>query len=148
MSYESLECLSDMIEHAVNDLRLCERDSRYSINMNQWHSGTKFGNDGKCEVCLGGAVIAKSLNYDIGLNTGVWAYRGRTRAILRALNLAQIGGIKGAILEFYSPFATEIASQNVAKWDEPFVLSDYAKDPDQFNYQMETYITKLWKLGL
>lgn len=45
--------LSDAIEMALEDLRSCERDPHYIIDMGEWHK-----TDGMvCHVCLAGAMM-------------------------------------------------------------------------------------------
>ena len=61
--------LSDIIVQAVNDLRSCERSSRYRINMGTWHEADTMYDDeiaghiaaphGQCEVCLAGAWLSR-----------------------------------------------------------------------------------------
>ena len=51
----------ELLELAIADLEKCEDDSRYVINMYDWHSPILRGeNAGRCSVCLAGAVMAKS----------------------------------------------------------------------------------------
>lgn len=47
---------SDLLQVALDDLRLCEKDPLYAIEMGDWHKA-----NGKCRVCLAGAVMAKTL---------------------------------------------------------------------------------------
>ncbi len=49
---------SKLLKVALTDLEKCEKDPIYKIDMTKWHrpAGTN-----KCEVCLAGAVMAKSL---------------------------------------------------------------------------------------
>ncbi len=54
--------LSALVQHALADLRLCEADPAYAIHMNDWHSPSTFFKN--CEVCLAGAVMAKTLESD------------------------------------------------------------------------------------
>ena len=54
--------LSDLLRLAVHDAQACEADPRYTLNMRRWHQidvTTK-----KCNVCLAGAVIAKTLHVE------------------------------------------------------------------------------------
>ena len=50
--------LSDLLELAVRDARACEADPRYLLDMGKWH--VPKGN-GVCQVCMAGAVIAKTI---------------------------------------------------------------------------------------
>ena len=67
MAIKNKEKLSDtpsqLILDALTDLRKCEADPNYAINMGIWHSGTE-GNE-ICKVCLAGAVLAKTIEWDI-----------------------------------------------------------------------------------
>jgi len=49
---------SELIRLALADLALCAADPNYAIDMGQWH----MPDHGVCQVCLAGAVMAKSLN--------------------------------------------------------------------------------------
>lgn len=49
---------SELIRVALADLRECEDDPNYDIHMSSWHT---FNNvTAKCQVCLAGAVMAKT----------------------------------------------------------------------------------------
>lgn len=53
---------SELIRIALTDLQSCVADPEYYIiNMDTWHEPVK---NGKCEVCMAGAVMAKTLNID------------------------------------------------------------------------------------
>lgn len=49
--------LSKLLTVAMIDLELVEQDSRYKIDMGEWH--TPSGS--KCEVCFAGSVMAQTL---------------------------------------------------------------------------------------
>lgn len=49
---------SEALRQALIDLEKVERDSRYVIDMGIWHQPRW---DGKCHVCLAGAVMAQTL---------------------------------------------------------------------------------------
>ena len=51
--------LSELIRVALGDLRKCEADPKYVVNMAVWHQSL---DDKRCAVCLAGSVMAKSLN--------------------------------------------------------------------------------------
>ncbi len=51
---------SELIRVALADLRKCEEDPCYEINMAEWHAP----HGGRCEVCLAGSVMAQSLGAD------------------------------------------------------------------------------------
>lgn len=49
--------LHELWEIALEDLKICEADPFYDINMNVWHRI----NGNQCQICVAGAVIAKRL---------------------------------------------------------------------------------------
>ena len=55
--------LSELIRLAVADCKLVEQDPRYELDMMEWHNPSKFG--GSCEVCMAGAIMAKTLEAPI-----------------------------------------------------------------------------------
>lgn len=59
---------SELLRLAVRDAQLCEADPRYVINMMAWHQlghslGDHVANGERCHVCMGGAVMAKTLGF-------------------------------------------------------------------------------------
>lgn len=51
---------SALIRHALDCLRVIERDPRYVINMGVWNT---VAPNGQCHVCFGGAVMAVSYGW-------------------------------------------------------------------------------------
>lgn len=93
--------LPTAIRQSIEDLRACRKDDRYELNMIRWHIPN--GN-GKCAVCLAGAVMAKRLNSlpDHETHPIDFSYISEEphRAVndmLFALNDIREGGIKEAI---------------------------------------------------
>lgn len=54
---------SELIRIALKDLRKCEKDPRYKVDMDFWHAP-----NGKCKVCFAGAVMAKRLGVPINVS--------------------------------------------------------------------------------
>lgn len=52
---------SEIMRLALADLRSCKSDDTYKINMGTWHTPLL---NGRCSVCLAGAVMAKTLKAD------------------------------------------------------------------------------------
>jgi hypothetical protein len=50
---------SDLLQLALDDLELCEKDRNYTIDMSEWHTPSQDESE-KCAVCIAGAVIAKT----------------------------------------------------------------------------------------
>jgi hypothetical protein len=78
--------LSDLLELALKDLATVARSKRYVIDMGDWH----YPKDGKCYVCLAGAVLACSgadPNFELFPNSS------GNREKLLALDLLRTGNI-------------------------------------------------------
>ena len=56
--------LHELLSLALKDLKKCEKDDDYKIEMSVWHEPNQGTNIGVCEVCLAGAVMAKTLLED------------------------------------------------------------------------------------
>jgi hypothetical protein len=56
---------SELLMVAMIDLEAIQNSPQYRLNMGEWHTPTP---DGFCEVCFGGSVMAKSLNFGPGVN--------------------------------------------------------------------------------
>ena len=88
---------SDLLRLALNDLSKIEKSNGYNVNMAAWHTpalaapATK-----KCQVCLAGAAMAKSLKGDFDLDLTPTSYNDRTANKLFAINLFRIGNVGGA----------------------------------------------------
>ena len=62
MNFFSDKDLAEAIRGACEDLRKAFDDSDYVIDTQSWHIGYNEKHHNKCEVCLAGAVMAKSFN--------------------------------------------------------------------------------------
>ena len=54
------ETLSGLIRLALGDLRKCEQDPRYKVDMFEWHRPLNAGGQEVCHVCFAGATMAQS----------------------------------------------------------------------------------------
>ena len=52
---------SQLLKLALDDIAKIKKDERYEINTGEWHRPNKK----TCSVCLGGAVLANTLKFDI-----------------------------------------------------------------------------------
>lgn len=85
---------SELIRVALADLKKCEADNNYHVEMSLWHEPTKLkfpvegGSTLFCQVCLAGAVMGQTLGIDF--NTGATPsslmFDDDTGNKLRALN--------------------------------------------------------------
>lgn len=85
---------SQLIRLALNDLRKCEKQpDKFTINMSRW-----LITNGKCQVCLAGAVMAQRLNGKVLAKTchsrevEPFLFSGNNEQ-LRALDLFRLGDI-------------------------------------------------------
>jgi hypothetical protein len=109
---------SDLIEVALTDLERVERDDRYKIAMGEWHEP-----NGKCSVCLAGAVISRVAQpneyWTPGLmNDFVFAEK------LRAINYFRAGMVASALHTLNIPFPEGLT------YDLP--IPEYENDRDGF----------------
>lgn len=95
--------LSELIQLALDDIDKCEKDPRYEIKMNMWHSPVYGDNEDstpRCCVCLAGAVMAQT--HKLPINSGyVTLLQDREwyRAFL-ALDWVRQGRIRAAYIDF------------------------------------------------
>lgn len=62
------EKMSDLLELAISDLKKCENDPKYEIDMGYFHQPIHDGTHPVCLVCLGGSVFAKTLEVPIDVH--------------------------------------------------------------------------------
>ena len=85
---------SDLIYLALHDLELCEKNSKYKIDMGRWH---RFRDDNLCYVCLAGSVIAQTLKYPI-LKTVLPSQLINYEKKLIALEKFRVGDVWGGLI--------------------------------------------------
>lgn len=86
--------LSALIRVSVGDLDKVLADRKYDIDMNGWHYPT---GDGKCAVCLAGAVIAKTFDRLPSADVDPDDFGSDDRMRLFALNHVRVGDVAGAL---------------------------------------------------
>lgn len=86
--------LSDLLELALRDLISCERSPRYRVNMDQWHVWRP--KQKVCEVCLAGAVIARTLNWPIEKDMRIDVFSTHDDDRLDALDSLRLGYVSEA----------------------------------------------------
>lgn len=84
--------LSDLIRVAVEDARLLEHDPRYKLDMNVWHEPFE---EGRCRVCMAGAVMVRQLSLPIDLMAypSVGRFHPADENRLHALNSIREGNV-------------------------------------------------------
>lgn len=126
---------SALIRLALKDLEKCERSRKYKINMSVWHEP-----NGKCSVCMAGAIMAQRLNCDPGKELAPWQdglFDADTRGKLDAVDWFRMGcvdmGLHGMGIDRIYP------DQKV---------TDYHRDRSQFKRDMRKLASLLAKEGL
>jgi len=81
------DTLSGLLTLALDDLAKCDADLRYIVDMGSWHEPDR---QGRCAVCLAGAVMAKSLGYP---HSSLFpsSFSGSLRCKMEALNCLRKG---------------------------------------------------------
>lgn len=90
---------SALIRVAMADLKKCERDPRYTIDMAMWHAYDETTNT--CAVCFAGAVMAKSLKAADPLTEGnyrdPYSFGSIVRHKMQALNQFRAGEVEDGL---------------------------------------------------
>lgn len=126
---------SALIRVALADLKSCEADDKYRINMSRWHAADQ---NGFCEVCMAGAVMAKSLGSDIDEHNGPRAFEGDLRDTFYAINLFRVGYIEDALACLKQP----------ALMGDRVDTVQYEDDKELFHTQLNAMADDLEELGL
>lgn len=147
--------LSDLIEVALNDLELVEKDPRYKIRMDKWHSPQV---DGKCHVCMAGAVMAMTLQQPVGrmMIPTHFDYLNVGRK-LHALDLARAGYFANALRELEHGDAVvegTIKTEGIDARVAPVYAKigrmpcEYEHAPDRFKAYLRGAVIELRENGL
>ena len=131
------ESLASVLEQALADLKLVEKDERYVVDMGHFY---KLYADAKCHVCLAGAVLAKTLENSPQNNIFVPAHPNSSA--LFALDYLRQGFIHRAFRRFYGdekPYPAKLEHY----WD----VSGYFWDKGGFHRDMEALLAHLKEVG-
>lgn len=129
---------SSLIELALKDLALVEKDPKYRVNMYGWHSGS-IGHSGVCDVCLAGAVMAKTLKVRRITDRNPDGFKDqRTSSRLKALNMFRIGFVDFAFHRL-SKKNKGVKDRQIVQYDTNKIL---------FKNQMNELIKDLKAVGL
>ena len=137
---------SALIRAALRDLRECEDDNRYVVDMEEWHRPVHYCGREVCHVCLAGAVLAQTLgaprerrilDYDL-------EQYGRVEDGLRALDCFRLGEISAG-LEMLNFDLSALDAQ----WTQYARESEYYEsDPEPFHARMNSLANYLESCGL
>ena len=130
---------SELIRAALRDLRECERDDRYVVDMSDWHAPITDNYGRKvCAVCLAGAVLAQTLDVprEQAISTDDLEQYGRVGERLRALDFLRLGEIEIG-LEFLRQGISDIDTELGEEWEKYDSKAEYDKsNPGKFHAQM------------
>lgn len=124
---------SALIRLALRDLEKCEQSKNYQIEMGAWHEP-----NGKCSVCLAGAVMAQSL-YGERSKAFIPSDFGPNELKLRALDDFRCGYINEAFMQL---------GMKHPGLPEYFEVAQYRGNPQKFKKNMRQLATLLAKEGL
>ena len=116
---------SELIRLALADLALCAADPNYRIDMGEWH----MPEHGVCQVCLAGAVMAKSLNASRA-DELYSADFPENRQKIKALDAFRDGLVCTALIDL---------GHDLSNWGHGArnrEITSYSKDPDAFMADM------------
>ncbi len=129
---------SALIRVALDDLKKCEADPAYEIDMGDWHNPSDQYT--VCLVCLAGAVMAQRLGTDPEDYSIPCVFKVKDAAKLRALNEFR-GGYVTAGLYFMS-------LKLPAGIEQTIPIPQYKAGPAAFHYAMNTLADTLEAAGL
>lgn len=127
---------SELIRVALEDVRLVEKDDRYIVFMDDWH--TTRNREGACHVCLAGAVMAKSLKANVWEYTTPKKYPTDVRSKLFALDHFRSGDVNLGLMSMGWP----------QKSTRPTRITPYEKDRELFHEDMNELANYLETIGL
>ena len=126
---------SELLRVALDDLRKCEADPRFKIDMSQW----VMPQDGVCYVCLAGSVMIQELGASPKIGCLPSHFSEEVSDKLDALNEFRMGFIDAA----YESLGQELP-ENLP---EGIRVTRYNDDKEQFHKDMESLIKLLQEHG-
>jgi hypothetical protein len=142
--------LSEWLELALEDLRKCEQDPRYEIDMSSWHHPA----EGVCLVCLGGAVMAQTGEVPLERTTYPHHMTPEFARILQALDYLRSGDIESALCDvrhsLLIPAATRSRCEELWLRNEiPNVhVTRYTDSPEDWRTGMDAVLALLKAKGV
>lgn len=83
--------MSALLRVAVRDAQALEKSKKYKLAMGDWHVPADESVSGKCEVCLAGSVMARTLGCNPSENMDPHELRPRLADALLAINCMREG---------------------------------------------------------
>ena len=130
---------SDLLELALYDLAKVERSRKYEVAMSGWHNLDQQRD--VCQVCLAGAVMAKSLHFK-RTQTSWENLSGTTVKKFFTLDMLRTGKVANAIREM---------NLSPADWGREFshyrLIPSYDSDPAGFREALDKLVLDLREKG-
>ena len=139
---------SKLIRVALRDLRACEDDDFYVVDMQEWHTPVYNYDYEVCAVCLAGAVMAQTLGLPDDLeidDTDLAGYGDSVKNGLHALDFFRIGEIKAGLETLGYDDVRKLSED----WQQYARKSGYDQaDPEPFHRQMHRLADYFESCGL
>ena len=123
------DTLYGLLELAMEDYEKVLQDDRYEVKMAAWHAPIE---EGKCEVCLAGAVMSKTLRVDIDNFAYPNSFIDTIERKLLAINALRTGDIAEAGYQI---------GKEIQGGDRE--VADYDDNPDKWEMDMHVLIDEL-----
>ena len=139
---------SALMKVAQADLRTCEADPRYRIDMQNWHGTEERAgqeNDGTkepqepCPVCMAGSMMAMRLDAPEGARRTPEDYPYPLRRKLRAVNLLRGGHVRSALAILQTDYQGSVPQ---------IEIGHYHVNPEGFHQRIGQLIEALESRGL
>lgn len=132
--------LSTAIGHALTDLKKAEKHSKYDVQMAVWHQPDQ----GKCHVCLAGAVMAFRMNVPRNESASPGTFYDDNETHTKLLTLEHVRS--GHWSDAFSCFYKNKEAPDVP--DDMPPMPSYSTSPEQFKTALTEVVAILRKAGL
>ncbi len=132
---------SNFIRQALRDLEVIENNPKYKVKMSNWHNP-----NGKCSVCLAGAVMANTLGCKPNESAVPSDFPKEIRIRLQALDDFRIGWLNDAFRKLN--IDVPIDYQNEYDHFADIQIASYSSSRKQFKEDMHALADGLQGMGL
>lgn len=133
---------SELIRMAIDDLEKVEADTKYSVRMGVWHSPSLDS----CEVCLAGAVMAKTLETPVENFEYPTGFSATVHAKLGALDSFRSGHVIDAFVTLGYCDYDEVPG-DILDVHKGVTVVSYEDDPEAFKVDMLVLANSLEGIG-
>ena len=108
-------CMSSLLEAAIKDARSLDRDKYRPLSI-AWHQADE---DGKCEVCLAGSMIAGTLQSPPSKTLTPYRFSGNTPRLLETVDYMRGGQWVAAFRRFHGRDPGRFSSFRLSELPRP-----------------------------